>query len=435
MVPGCTSKVRQAVGLMPVQRCLALCGAMALALMVMPVHSQPVARSAGAQPHGSASNSHAVLRTVSAVELTRFYVRLKPLPGASEITRSDALRTVRELFPGRRVLEAVPALVSTSTSRAWAADWVVSLKPYPQLQSVPASPGHPKLNEPKNRKPFLIIFVSAQTGRYDGEVFQFWRGHFWRSPCTYIPFNPTAYVLTQGRWHPAPTVKDSGTGEKDPILHPGQMVRLSITVRPSVCQDRFSRVRLHFRRAYTSANGVTQYRNWVGPRAWLRGVRAKGSWRFVWQSRFELHLPSHLVLAGWDVTTASAEIGPNMLIHARQAGPKMVRSHRAAVTGNGVVPPYVGQMAQKFATEMGDPSPASVQAVLTTRGAAEKLDGAIVDEPQTPVWFVEMAGSFVDKDAFIGPGAQFPKGTSVDFTIDTKTRESLDLGVSARPPA
>jgi hypothetical protein len=376
IVLACTSKVRHAVGLTPVQRCLVMCGAMALALMVMPVQSQPVARSAGAEPNGAASNRHGVLRTVSAVELGRFYVRLKALPGTPEITRRDALRAARELVPGQKVLEAVPALVSTSRSRAWVADWVVSLKPYRGLQPVPVSPGHPKLNEPRNRRPFLIIFVSAQTGRYDGEAFQFWRGHFWRYPCTYIPFNPTAYVLTRGTWHPAPTIQDKGTGEKDPILQTGQMVRLSITVRPSVCQDRFSRVRLYFRRAYGRANGATQFRNPVGPHASLRGVRAKDSWRFVWQSRFELHPASHLVLAAWDVTTASAEIGPSMLIHVRQAGQKMVRSHRAVVTGGGVVPPYVGQMANQFATGMGDPSPTSVTAVLTTRGAAEKLDGA-----------------------------------------------------------
>ena len=83
---------------------------------------------------------------------------------------------------------------------------------------------------------------------------------------------------------------------------------------------------------------------------------------------------------------------------------------------------------------MGDPSSASVTAVLTTRGAAEWLDGEGVDEPQTPVWFVEMAGSFVDRFARIPTGASFPRGTSVDFTIDTKTRESLDLGVSDHPP-
>lgn len=314
------------------------------------------------------------------------------------------------------------------------ADWVVSLKPYPQLQSVPASPGHPKLNQPKNRRPLLIVFVSTQTGRYDGEAFQYLRSNFMRYPCTYMPFNPTAYVLTQGSWHPAPNVPDRGTSANVPILHTGQMVRLSITIRPSVCQDRFSRVRLYFRRAYTSANGVTQYRNWVGQHVWLRGVRAKHSWRFVWQSRFELHPTSHLVLAGWDVTTASGEIGPSMLIHVRAAGQKMARSHRAVVTRSGVVPPYVGQMAQQFATGMGDPSPTSVTAVLTTRGAAEWLDGAGVDEPQTPVWFVEMAGSFVDRFARIAGGASFPKGTSVDFTIDTRTRESLDMGVSYRPP-
>jgi hypothetical protein len=114
-----------------------------------------------------------------------------------------------------------------------------------------------------------------------------------------------------------------------------------------------------------------------------------------------------------------------------------VPGHNAAVssdtaTGGDLVPDYVGQVAQRTATSMDDPFPTSVSAVLTTRGPAEWLDGAGVDSPQTPVWFVEMSGSFVDKHFFgLGPP---PKGTVVDFTIDTTTHEILDLGVSDKLP-
>lgn len=84
---------------------------------------------------------------------------------------------------------------------------------------------------------------------------------------------------------------------------------------------------------------------------------------------------------------------------------------------------------------MGDVSPKAITAVLTTRGAAGALDGAQkLDVPNASVWFVELTGNFVDKDAFLPSGAAFPEGTEVDFTIDTQTQSILDFGISDNAP-
>ena len=239
----------------------------ALTIMLPPGPGAHMLRAGGLAGADSTPTNHPVLTTVTAIELSRFDIRLKPFPWSPAISWSKAVHAARVLAPGQKVLEAVPALVRRSTDQAWVADWVVSLMPYSGLQRVPVWPGHPVLNKPQNRRPFLLVFVSERTGKYDGEAFEFWRGHFWRYPCTYIPFQPTAYFLDRGHWQPAPVIVDKRTGERNPILRSGTPVRLSISVRPAACLDRFSRVELYFRRAFVGSNGVTQFRNPVGGRA------------------------------------------------------------------------------------------------------------------------------------------------------------------------
>jgi hypothetical protein len=90
-------------------------------------------------------------------------------------------------------------------------------------------------------------------------------------------------------------------------------------------------------------------------------------------------------------------------------------------------------MAQSVASEMGDPTPTSVTAVLTTRAAATALQGAqSIDSASNQVWFVEMIGNFVDENWF-GFGAP-PTGTEVDFMVDAQTQDVLDFGISNSPP-
>ena len=261
-----------------------------------------------------------VLRTVSAVEMSRFTIFLRPTTRTPNVTRNRAIAVARELVGPQPVLEAIPAMVERRDlpRRSWVFDWVVSLQPYPNLRPIPLDPRHPRLNRPSDRKPFLLIFVKASIGRFDGESYAYWAGHFWRQPCaTGLMLKPQVERLSSGTWRPAPTIWDRADGSHEPVLVTGQTVRVALTVSPGVCLDRYSTVRLYFRRSYPSGNGNVQYRNWVGPQAWLHGSEAGSAWRFVWQTRFEMRPASHLLLAGWDVTTASGRISPHLLLHIR----------------------------------------------------------------------------------------------------------------------
>jgi hypothetical protein len=129
--------------------------------------------------------------------------------------------------------------------------------------------------------------------------------------------------------------------------------------------------------------------------------------------------PTRVLVAGSEVRAAR----PRGLSYATSAG------------AADVIPVYVSQIVQSVASEMGDPTPTSVTGVLTTRGAAAALQGAVhVDSASNQVWYVTMTGNFVDKHAFGAPGGAYPSGTEVDFMIDTQTQHVLDFGISNSPP-
>jgi hypothetical protein len=109
-------------------------------------------------------------------------------------------------------------------------------------------------------------------------------------------------------------------------------------------------------------------------------------------------------------------------------------ARRADATGAGAVPDYVSQIAQRIASEMGDASPTASNEVYTTRQAAEGLTSGAVVDTDVPVYLVELRGNFVDKYARLPPGAAFPTGTEVDFTIDPRSQTVLDLGISNNSP-
>ncbi len=136
-----------------------------------------------------------------------------------------------------------------------------------------------------------------------------------------------------------------------------------------------------------------------------------------------------LPLGQADRTSASAS--PQLAFYAQG---RDVGLHSAAGTSDGRVPLYVRKMSRQVAREMGDRSPTSGAAVMATRGAAEWLEGEGVDGPRTPVWFVEMRGTFVDRHAYLPLGAPFPRGTEVNFTVDSRTHETLDFSIGNRAP-
>jgi hypothetical protein len=97
-------------------------------------------------------------------------------------------------------------------------------------------------------------------------------------------------------------------------------------------------------------------------------------------------------------------------------------------------PAWVGVLAQRIATESGDPTPSSVWAVSTTRGAANRAAGGDTVDSNQPVYLVAMTGTFTDEMASIPKGAPSPAGHMVTFVADAATRQVLDYGIGdARP--
>jgi hypothetical protein len=262
-----------------------------------------------------------ILRTVSAAELSREGIVLHRANRSPGITRRNVLRVVRSLFSPSLVREAIPALVEHRNGRPieWSFDWVLSLKPSLALRPLSRVPGHPRLNEPSNRKPFYLIFVNARTGKFEGESIAYYAGHFYEPPCSLgLVMSTHVDPFVSGRWETALTVPDPADRVREPVLYTGQKVRFVLTVRPHACFDRYSTVRLYFRRSYVGAKGVVQFRQWVGPQAWLHGQEIGSSaWRFVWQTRVGMRPRSHLLMINWNVTTASGTMTPDMIAHDR----------------------------------------------------------------------------------------------------------------------
>ena len=261
-----------------------------------------------------------VLRTVSNAELSRFYVYLRSFKGVPVVSERRAVQGVHTLMSGMRVLEAVPALVKRGVfgRTKWTPEWVVSLQPAPGLKAPGPDLGHPILSRKSNRKPFMLVFVNPRTGRYDGEVFQKWVGHFWEEPCSIdLRMHEQVDIRRSNKWVPTPVIRAKDS-QGEPSIGARDQVRFALTASPSVCFDRHSRAELYFRRSYVARNGTVQYRNWVGHGRWTSGRHHGTSWRFIWRTKVMMQPKSKLLLASWNIDTASGTIGPSLLIHVRR---------------------------------------------------------------------------------------------------------------------
>ncbi|MGN6172777.1 MAG: hypothetical protein ACTHPS_07470 [Streptosporangiaceae bacterium] len=94
-------------------------------------------------------------------------------------------------------------------------------------------------------------------------------------------------------------------------------------------------------------------------------------------------------------------------------------------------------MAHRAATINGDPSPAWITAVVTTR--AKALTSAtpgdhVPGSARVRVFLITMRGHFTAKDASQPPGAKAPTGRYLSLVIDAKTFRGLDFGISPKPP-
>lgn len=138
-------------------------------------------------------------------------------------------------------------------------------------------------------------------------------------------------------------------------------------------------------------------------------------------------------------TSASSRITPKL-----ESG----RTTPAASSTRGVVPVpgrpvptsalrTLTEIAGRVARVNGDRAPAWVSVVVTTHEKALTSATPGDTEPfgqKTIVYLVTMKGHFVANDVSTPLGAHAPTGTYLSIVINAKTFESLDFGLSAKPP-
>jgi hypothetical protein len=111
-----------------------------------------------------------------------------------------------------------------------------------------------------------------------------------------------------------------------------------------------------------------------------------------------------------------------------------------ATAGAAVPASAIGRLtaiAHRAATINGDPDPAWIMAVMTTR--AKALPSAtpgdyVPGSAHVEVFLSTMRGEFTAGEATGPPGAKAPTGRYLSLVIDAKTFQGLDFGISPRPP-
>ena len=109
------------------------------------------------------------------------------------------------------------------------------------------------------------------------------------------------------------------------------------------------------------------------------------------------------------------------------------RVHRVTSTGP-LTEGQITQIAQKWAAQMGDPTPSSIEHVEGPRQqAVAALSGDGVPSTQD-VDAIVMTGRFVDNYAPLPYGAAAPSGSALEIIIDSSTGQLTDLGLTNQAP-
>lgn len=112
-----------------------------------------------------------------------------------------------------------------------------------------------------------------------------------------------------------------------------------------------------------------------------------------------------------------------------------------AATGAPVPAQAIGwltAMAHRAATINGDPAPAWITAVLTTRAKAltsATPGDSVPGSALVKVFLITMRGHFTARNATGPPGAKAPTGRYLSLVIDAKTFQGLDYRPQSHPPA
>jgi hypothetical protein len=111
-----------------------------------------------------------------------------------------------------------------------------------------------------------------------------------------------------------------------------------------------------------------------------------------------------------------------------------------AAAGTPVPAPVIGRltaMAHHAATINGDPAPAWITAVVTTRAKALTVatpGDYVPGSAHMKVFLIIMRGHFTARDAPGPLGAKAPAGRYLSLVIDARTFQGLDFGIGPKPP-
>jgi hypothetical protein len=116
-------------------------------------------------------------------------------------------------------------------------------------------------------------------------------------------------------------------------------------------------------------------------------------------------------------------------------------SSAASSTPSSVIPAAAARQLDtimlRVATMSGDPKPAWIEAVKTTRDKALTVatpGDTIPGSARQTVYLVVMKGNFTLNDASIPPHAHAPTGHYLAITFNPATFQGMDLGLSKQAP-
>jgi hypothetical protein len=135
------------------------------------------------------------------------------------------------------------------------------------------------------------------------------------------------------------------------------------------------------------------------------------------------------------VRAGSSAVLPLIAIALAVCGGASARPSQVDASKSQPVPPaFLVAVTQHDAVLLDDPSPTSASFVLTTHGAAAKLNGGAITRGQERLaYVVVLTGTFVYEGARGPPGRPTPKGTVATLIVDVASGQSVGLGLSSNP--
>jgi len=146
----------------------------------------------------------------------------------------------------------------------------------------------------------------------------------------------------------------------------------------------------------------------------------------------------HPLRSTWPPPRALAVLTGSITLACMLAAAGCGRAQGAA--GAPVAASAIGRLtalAHRAAAANGDPAPAWITAVMTTRAKAltSATPGDFVPgSDQVRAFLITMCGHFTAKEASRPPGAKAPAGRYLSLVVDVKTFQVLDFGIAPKPP-